>query len=328
MDLSGRTAAITGGGGFIGLALAARLRRLGARVRGLDLSPKAAGSLAAIGAEALIGDVTSREDARRLCDAADVVIHTAAIVSEGGDPAPFRRVNVEGVRTIAEAARDAGARRLVHLSSVMVYGFDFPHDVTEDGPLRGEGNPYCETKIESERVVLDLHARGDLEVTVIRPGDVYGPGSIPWVVRPLELMKRRLFVVPERGVINQVYVDDLVDGIVRAIERDAVGEAFNLTEGVATPCADYFARLARMIGRDRPPVVPARVLRPLFSAIERGCEALRVEPPARAAALSFLARPNRYSIEKARRVLGFAPRVDLDEGMRRVERWLLETRPL
>ena len=82
------------------------------------------------------------------------------MVGEGGDIAHYRRINVGGTHCALEAARAAGARRLVHLSSVMVYGFQFPRLVDETGPMRGEGNAYCQTKIESDRLALNLHGEG------------------------------------------------------------------------------------------------------------------------------------------------------------------------
>lgn len=311
---AGTTIVVTGAGGFIGTCLVRRFRERGAKVRGLDVSSAAAARIGAAGGEPIVGDVTNARDAARACEGADVVVHTAAVVGEGGDWTLYRRVNVEGTRTMAEATRGV----FVQLSSVMVYGFDFPDGVTEEGPFRGENNPYCQTKIESEAVVMDLHRRGALRAIVVRPGDVYGPGSLPWVVRPLEMMKKRLFAIPRGGVINPIWVEDLADGIVAAIERDAHGEAFNLSGGVAVPCREYFARLAAIIGRGPPLEVSPRVLRPAFRAIERACDALHLEPPARADAVSFLMRPHAYSIEKARRVLGWSPRVDVEEGMRRI----------
>src|SRR5262249_55924364 len=157
----------------------------GWQVRGIDNSAAAATRAERVGAWVQTGDVTAEGSARRLCGGAEVIVHTAAIVGEGGeggDWARYRRVNVEGTRTMARAARAAGVGRFVHLSSVMVYGFTYPDGVDEDGPLRGENNPYCQTKIESEAALRELLPSG---VTIVRPGDVYGPGSIPWVVRPL-----------------------------------------------------------------------------------------------------------------------------------------------
>lgn len=319
-----QTLAITGAGGFIGKRLAERALERGLRVRGLDLEPAAAARAEALGVETIVGDINDPGAAARVCEGADAVVHTAAIVREDGDWELFRRVNVGGAENMARAARDAGARRFVHLSSVMVYGFHYPPNVAEEGPLAGDGNPYCTTKIESEQALAALHARGDLEVVFVRPGDVYGPGSQPWIVRPLELMKKHLFALPNggRGCINPVYVDDLCDGIFLALETDRTGEAFNLTDGRAVTFADFFGRLAAMAGLRPPPTLPEPLLRAAFRVIERGFGLVGKAPPANAQALNYLIRPGAYSIDKARRILGYEPKVDLDEGMRRTEAWL------
>lgn len=320
MNVRGSVVAITGIGGFIGLRLAEVFREAGATVRGLELEGSAAARARASGFEVLDGDVTRPESARKLVQGASVVLHTAAIVGEGGDLEVYRRVNVRGVVTMAEAAREAGARRFVHLSSVMVHGFTFPQNVTEDGPLRGEGNAYCQTKIESEAALRPLEREG-FDVTVIRPGDVYGPGSIPWVVRPLELMKKGLFALPDggSGVINHIHVDSLAHGIQLAVEQDASG-TFTLADGVATSCREYFGFLARMAGVSLRSL-PSWALLGAFSVIAPAFEAFKQQPPARADAVRYLLRPHAYSIEKARRVLGFEPRRSLADGMAQVESW-------
>ncbi len=325
MSVSSQTVVVTGIGGFIGLAVAEGFRRGGATVRGLELPGPAAERAKARGFEVLEGDVTDGGSAHRVSVGANVVVHTAAIVAEGGALERFRQVNVGGVTTMAGAAKAAGVQRFVHLSSVMVHGFSYPDGVTEDGPLRGEGNAYCQTKIESEAQLAAFAAPGTFDVTVIRPGDVYGPGSVPWVVRPLQLMKRGLFALPDggRGVINHVHLDSLVDAIRLVVEQRASG-TFTISDGVATSCRDYFAPLARLAGRPLRSV-PARLLLFGFSFIEPAFEAFGADPPARADAVRYLLRPHAYSIEKARRVLGYAPRVTLDEGMRGVERWAKDT---
>lgn len=321
MDLRGRHVVITGLGGFIGLRLAEVLRETGARVTGLELPGAGVERAKASGFEVQAGDVTSGADAAQAVRAADVVIHTAAIVGEGGELEAYRRVNVGGTVTMAQAAKDAGVRRFVHLSSVMVHGFTFPPNVAEDGPTRGEGNAYCQTKIESEAALQPLVDAGRFDVTIIRPGDVYGPGSIPWVVRPLELMKQGLFALPDggTGMINHVHVDSLAEGIRLAIEKDASG-AFCLSDGVATSCRDYFGHLARMRGATMRSV-PSWLLLGAFSVIGPAFQAFGKAPPARAEAVRYLLRPSAYSIEKAKAVLGYRPLVSLAEGMQRVEVW-------
>ena len=319
MQLAGTTVAITGVGGFIGARLAERARTRGARVRGLEQSAAAAGRPELSGVDVVVGDVTDPEAVRSACTGADVVLHTAAVVREHGPRALFDRVNVGGTRVVADACAVAGVRRLVHLSSVMVYGFHYSKLVAEEGPLEGEGNPYCETKIESERVALSAHDPGDLEVTVIRPGDVYGPGSVPWVLRPYDLLRKGLFVLPSagRGIINHVYVDNLVDAIVATIERDASG-IYNVTDGVETTCMEYFTPIARLAGRTRISTVPAPVLKPVFACLEASARVLGREPLAARSSVDYLMRPHAYSVEKARRELDYVPAVGLPEGMQRV----------
>jgi nucleoside-diphosphate-sugar epimerase len=328
MHLEGKVLAVTGVGGFIGAALAASAKARGMRVRGLDQSPAASRRPELAGVDVVVGDICDPAAAAAVCAGADVVVHTAAVVKEHGPRELFQRVNVDGSRIVAGAAKAAGVRRLVHFSSVMVYGFTYPDGVEEDGPLRGEGNAYCETKIEGELAARAFHDAGRFDVTVIRPGDVYGAGSVPWVVRPFDLLRAGLFVVPSggRGLINHVYVDNLLEAVFAAVERDANG-VFTVTDGVGTPCVDYFAPIARAAGRKGIRTAPAAILRPLFAGIEAASALLGREPPARRSAVDYLMRPYPYSIVKARRELGYEPGVDLAEGMRRVSEWLAARSP-
>jgi nucleoside-diphosphate-sugar epimerase len=314
------TIAITGAGGFIGFRLAERALARGWQVRGLELSSQAAARVERLGAWVQTGDVGDEAAGRRLCGGANAIVHTAAIVGEGGDWARYRKVNVEGTRIMARAAKAAGVGRFVHLSSVMVYGFDYPDGVAEDGPLRGENNPYCQTKIESEAALREVFPSG---ATVIRPGDVYGPGSVPWVVRPLAAMQKSVFILPDggRGILNHVYVDNLIDAIFAAIDGGVDG-AFNVTDGAPTTFAEYFTRLARLAGKKRVHTLPAPLLRGIVRVVGAAERLLGRPPTALPESVAFINRKGRYSIERAQKRLGYTPAVGLDEGFRRVESWL------
>jgi len=323
------TIAITGIGGFIGLRMAQRARALGWQVRGLDVSPAAAARARAAGAAVVTGDINDAAMLARGFAGADIVFHTAAIVEEDGSRELYERVNVEGTRSVCRAAQAAGVRQLVQLSSVMVYGFDYPDGVAEEGPFRDDGNIYNETKYRSERVAMEFHRRGEFDVIVIRPGDVYGAGSVPWVLRPLQLLRQRLFMLPDggKGVINHVHVDNLLDGVFLALEKNAGGEAFTISDGVATPCREFFAHHARMLGRSSVPAAPGWLLIAMLDAMAWACRLLRRKPPASAAGIRFLQRRGAYSIAKAQRVLGYVPAVTLEQGMRGVATELDLLRP-
>ena len=314
------TIAITGIGGFIGLRMAERARANGWTVRGLDLSPAGAERARAAGAEVVVGSVNDAAAVAAALQGADWVFHTAAIVEEDGPRDLYERVNIEGTRTVCNVAQQLGVRRLVHLSSVMVYGFDYPQDVAEDGPVDGQGNVYNDTKLASERVALSFNDPQRLGVIVIRPGDVYGRGSLPWVTRPVQMLRRGVFMLPGRGsgVINHVHVDNLIDGVMLAVDHDAIGEAFNITDGVATRCDAFFAPHARLAGVRRVPALPTWAVMLLMRLSQPWWRLRGQTPPASPTALRFLLRRHRYSIAKAQARLGYQPRIDLEQGMQQM----------
>lgn len=324
------TVGITGSGGFIGSHLVERLRELDCSVRGLDHDPATAEYAERLGANVTVGDTRDPDAAQTFVDGCDLIIHTAARMGEGGVMSEFRDVNVRGTSTVASAAVDAGVRRFLHLSSVMVYGFDFPPDVDESGPLSGENHPYCQTKIESEDAIRSFHGHstenGDFEVIIARPGDVYGPGSSPWVVRPLRMMNKGLFVLPDggRGMLDPTWVGNLVDAFLGLIDADATGETFNVTDGLTITTGDYFSYLARIAGIDHVRTLPGPLVRTIAKTIRPFAHWFDLDDAPEPAAVDFLSKPHGYSVRKLRDTIDTRPSVDLDEGMSIIEQWALD----
>lgn len=314
--------AITGIGGFIGLRMAQRAVEQGWKVSGVDVSAAAVERALAVGADARIGDVTDAASLKPAFTGADWVFHTAAVVQEDGPRELYERINNGGTETVCRTARACDVPRLVHLSSIMVYGFDYPQNVSEDGPFDGSANLYNETKLSSERIALSHNTPDqDFGVIVIRPGDVYGLGSVPWVQRPLEAIKTGQFVLPDggRGVINHVHVDNLIDGVLLAVQHDACGEAFNITDDAATPGSEYFGHLLRILGRARVPTAPSWLLQGGLQLAWVLGPRFGFTPPMQPAALRFLTRRNKISCDKARQTLGYQPALTLEQGMTRLE---------
>ena len=304
---------VTGALGFIGRALCECFRSQGAEVRGVDLT--AAPELGVVA-----GDVSEAGSWQEHAAGCDLFMHTAAVISMRNDFDPVWRANVLGTRRALDAARASGAGRFVHLSSIVAFSFDYPDGVTEAHPLRTNGVPYVDTKVTSEQVVLQVHAAGELACTIVRPGDVYGPGSRPWTLWPVEELAKGRLLLPAmgRGVLSPVYVDNLVDGIVLAATREeGVGQTFTLTDGVGVTTADFFGHYARLLGKRLRPV-PTPVARALAAAAVRLPGETEVNP----SAVAYVSRKGTYSIEKARSMLGYEPAVGLAEGMRRTVAWL------
>ena len=324
MNLNQKTILITGIGGFIGLRAAELALARGMKVRGLQHSETKAQKARQLGAEVILGSVTDSVAADKACQGVDIVLHTAALAKENGSLQDFREVNVGGTINMATAAKQAGVKTFVHLSSVMVYGFNYSQLVTEDMPLSRENNPYCQTKIESEKALLPLNAPPDFGIIILRPGDVYGPGSIPWIVRPLLLMQKRLFILANngRGVMNHVYIDNLIEAIFLAMEKEAYGEIFNITDGQETSWREYFLRLAEIGGEFIPFSLPVSLLKFLIQVRCLGQKTLGQQPDLLPEAIDFITRPYAYSIQKARSQLGYQPKIGLKEGMQYTQQWL------
>jgi nucleoside-diphosphate-sugar epimerase len=316
-SLAGRTIFITGANGFIGRAMSERFRALGAVVRGVDLAADPARDVVA-------GDITRPETWAASLEGVDTVIHTAALLGAAFSLEQAWRVNVLGTSQVLRAAIDAGVRRFVHFSSVAAYGFDFPDGVDETYPVHVNGDVYTDTKVNSEAVVLAAHAAREIDVTVIRPGDVWGPGSV-WVRSPIaEMRKPTGFPLPDggNGIFSPVYIDNFVDGMVLAVSSDAaVGQVFNITDGIGVRCADFFGRMLPMSG-GRIRTIPMRVAAPAAEILGRVLRRLGQKTDLSAGTMGLLNRTGTYSIGKAQKMLGYQPLVSIDEGMVRVNEWL------
>ena len=313
-----RSVFVTGALGFIGRAIADRYRADGAEVRGVDVRADPAGGVVA-------DDIARPGPWQEHTAGCDLVVHTAWLVSNLAGRAQAWEVNVHGTRHVLDAAVAGGATRFVHFSSAAVYGHVRPDPVDERHPVRPTGATYSDTKIAAEQVVLQAHAAREVVATILRPGDVYGPGSRPWTILPVEMLRRHQVLLPAwgRGTFNPVFVDDLVDAVLLAADADdAAGEVFNVTGDTPVDTREFFGHYSRMLGLAPPPVASTTVAIAAAEVLGRASRAIGRPSEASAPTVRMLAAHGVVSIEKARSVLGFEPRVALDEGMGRTEDWL------
>ncbi|MFC0388555.1 NAD-dependent epimerase/dehydratase family protein [Muricoccus vinaceus] len=315
------TVAVTGVSGFTGGALAARLAAEGHVVRGLARAP-----LPAPGIELVQGDLSDRTALARLVEGADTVFHVAAMYRTEGSAEEFMAVNRDGTRMLLELAEAAGVRRFVYCSSIGVHGSVAVTPGDENAPMDPR-DPYQDSKLAAEEVCHEATARGRMEVVIIRPCGIYGPGDTR-MLKMFRMLQRGAFVFVGDGSPNfhPVFIDDLVQGFMLAMTVPAAaGETF-IIGGDYLPLRDYVATAARAIGVEPP---RRRLPYGLMNAAARVCEALcaplGIQPPLHRRRLTFFKHNRAFSTEKARRLLGYRPAVPLPEGFRRTVAWYRET---
>ena len=328
MEIRGLSALVTGASGFIGGRLAERLAtEEGVRVRAMVRHGKKAERLQKLPLEIVQADLLDLESLREAIDECDLVFHCAALVRETGDRNEFYRTNVKGTENILNVSRDTGVKKFIHFSSVAVYGMNPPDRADETTPCQPCGNLYCDTKIAAEKAVWAAHQEARLPVVVIRPANVYGPYSNPWTVRPIKLINsgQMMLINGGTGLCNYVYIDNLLDATIVATKRDeSLGEVYLISDGKAVIWKEFFGHYAQMAGKPNIRSVPKWLGKAIAFGMEVTSKLGAKPPKLTREAVGFLTREARFSIEKARRELGYQPRFSLEEGMTLTEQWLRE----
>lgn len=307
---------VTGAAGFVGEALVRRLLAEGRTVASVDLLAGAHPTRRM--------DVTDAAEVDLVIGSTrpTVVVHAAAIVDDRVPRHRMFAVNVEGTRHVLRACVAHGVERVVHVSSIAALGVDPGPRAGAHSPLRtDQGAAYFDSKARAEQVAREELADRGVDLVLVRPGDVWGPRSEPWVERPLAMMrtKQPVLVGGGRGFIAHCHIDNLVDAMVRAIDHpDAVARPFVVHDGERTTYRTYFERLAAAAGLPGPgPSLPAPLVRAAARIGELGARVVGRRPPLTEGAARYLMRTTEYDLSDAR-ALGYAPRVGLDEGMARL----------
>ncbi len=315
--------AISGATGFLGSHLLRRFLADGHSVAALARSADKTSQLPD-GTETIVADINDGEAVARLVDRADVVIHTVSNFRvASGPPESYRRINVEGTLNILEAACKANVRRFVHCSTIGVHGHVAVTPGDEEAPYN-PGDLYQETKLEAEQLVRSRVGTTGTEIVVVRPCSMYGPGDLRMLKMFRMLAKGRFFKVgPCRENFHAGFIDDVVEAFVAAATQPGIdGEVFIVGGDRFVPLDEYIDTAARAVGADPPKLrLPYGAMHAAAWACERVCVPLRVEPPLHVRRVRFFRNNRAFSIEKARRVLGYEPRVALEEGMGRTVEW-------
>lgn len=318
MGWQGRSVLVTGADGFIGSHLAETLVRKGANVRAfclynsngslgwLDRSPKEVRSAL----DARLGDIRDARFVEEACHGVDTVFHLAALIAipfSYKAPQSFVDTNVTGTLNVLEAVRRSGCRRMVQTSTSEVYGTPAELPIVETHPLQGQ-SPYSASKIAADKLCEAYHCSFDVPVVTLRPFNTYGPRQslravLPTILVQLLAGKDTLRIgnlAPRRDL---TFVADTVEGFLRAGECDGVvGETIQLGTGRAVSVGELLD-------------IAQRVLNVSVTVVEES----QRRRPERSEVMVLQSSP-----AKAARLLGWTPKVSLEQGLEATARWLQE----
>ncbi len=319
----GRKVLVTGAAGFTGSNLCNRLAELNAEVTAFVRSNGAKAKFHS-NVHILSGDLTNIEDCNRAVEGMDTIFHVAAVFrSVNVTDSYLTSVHVNATEHLVRAAKAANCRRFVHTSTIGVHGHvkNGPGDEeTEFSP----GDTYQITKAEGEHRAVALAKELGVALTVVRPCAIYGPGDTRFLklVRPIN--KRRFVMIGDgEARYHFVHIDDLVSGYLLAGEVDAaVGEAFVIGGAEAPTLNELASDIAGILNVSAPKLkVPIGPVKAAAWLCEKVSALLNVEPILHRRRLAFFTKNRQFSIEKAQRLLGYEPKVDLDSGLRTLIAW-------
>jgi nucleoside-diphosphate-sugar epimerase len=320
---------ITGATGFLGGHLAEACIGRGFKVSTIARLGSDTSLLDKLGVTIHRGDFTDPQVVRRAVEPADVIVHCAAKVGDSGPVEEYRAVNVEALRGLLEACKGKPLQLFIHMSSLGVYQNRHHHGTDETEPLPDQHlDGYSQSKVESEKLVLAYRRDHSLPVVVLRPGFVYGPRDrtvLPNLIKRMTTGKIH-YLGGNRRALNTIYIGNLIEAVFLAADKpEAVGQIYNLTDGESVSKRRFFEAIADGMGLKRSKQVLPRWLAALVARVlerqMRRAVANGRKPFITPAQYKFLLLNLDFSIEKAKRELGYVPRFSFDQGMQETVAW-------
>lgn len=317
MNWANRNVLVTGAGGFIGSHLTEKLVDLNANVKAfvrynsrnnwglLELLPKE--KLDQI--EVIMGDIRDFNAVMRAMEDVDIVFHLASLIAipySYVHPREVVETNVLGTLNVLMAANENGVKRFVHTSTSEVYGTAKYVPIDENHPLQGQ-SPYSASKIGADELARSFYCSFNLPVAIIRPFNTYGPRQSARAVIPTiitqALTSDKVYLGNLYPTRDYTYIDDTIRAFIMIAEcKNAVGEVVNIGSNFEISIGDLAKKIISIIGKDVKIVIDPRRVRPERSEVER----LRCDNT------------------KAKRLLGWEPKITLDEGLKRTIEWIKE----
>jgi len=340
-----KTILITGSTGFIAGRIIERLDQInGWRIKALAHNLTKAVRIARFDIEIIQGDILDKKLLKNITKNVDYVIHCA--VGNTNSPKVNHDITVEGTRNIANYCLKNRVKRLIYFSTMSVYGYPLPDIVNERAPYKKiSDDHYNNDKIQAEAIVLSKIKQG-LAAVILQPTIVYGPYAGSWTIGPItELKSNQFFLVNNgQGLCNSLYIDNLVDGVILALtQKKAIGETFILTDGQPITWKKFYESYQKMIGNKKlegmekldkykfgflgkplkwlqnfnlpRPKFIIKMIKPLYLKTQ----AINNWPENRR---KFFNDKCIFSINKARKLLNYSPRISFTQGMKLTKKWL------
>jgi nucleoside-diphosphate-sugar epimerase len=308
---------VTGASGFLGQAVVKKLREGGHAVTSL-LLPQEPESLAA-GSAVVRGDVTWPETLAGTTKGADVIIHLAGAVGYQTWK-NCRSINRDGTANTVREAVASGVKRFIHMSSIAVYGRTPDVEIREDFPMKKIGDPYGDTKIDGENIVREQERLGKIDLTVIRPTVVYGPGDNKFLPALLQNLRSGKFRIIGNGKqsVDLIHVDDLAAFVRRVLEEPrTIGRTYNITNEGNPSWNEIVNALSAELGIPAPTKHISYKLAYALAGIMEFVSRLTGRPPRLSRyAVRVVGRPYHYLIDAAKKELGFMPPTGLIAGLK------------
>jgi len=317
---------ITGATGLLGSHLIKELQQRGEDIRALVLPVENADKLLEQGVEVVRGDITDASTLKPTVQDVEIIFHLAGMMGVWRPLSDYRLVNVKGSENLYKAAQVVGVRRFVHTSSHTVYGLGHGRFLTEKDPLRPDPDPYSITKAEGDRLIRRLMLNSSVETVILRPGTFFGPYDRLHFGRMAQKVKDGKGVIIGRGdnALPFCYVTDVVQGFMLAgYHNNAPGNVYNITNDRPLTQQEMFDAIADAVDGKRPtlhlPYLP--IYYGSIVAEKVVARVTRTKPIVTQLGAMMFGSDNRHSVEKARRELGYEPKVDLREGIKLAAEW-------
>ena len=320
-------ALITGVNGFTGSYLAKNLLKRGYEVSGLVRKKSNLDSIKNLPINLIYGDIAS-DSLEGLMNGIDVVYHIAAAYRiEGVSKQYFWDVNVEGTRKLLKEAKKAGIKRFVHSSTVGVQGEIKNPPAKEDAPYN-PGDYYQESKVDGEKLALEFFQKENLPGTVVRPLGIYGPGDMRFLKLFKFINNGKFRMIGNGKVLYQLtFVEDLAEGIALAGEKnESLGEVFTIGGEEYLTLSELVNKIAKALDKPLPNKMNIPVWPVWFSGLlcEIACKPFGITPPIYRRRVDFFIKDRAFDISKAKRLLGYQPKVSLDDGLKLTAEWYSE----